>query len=179
MRLPIREFGPGRHFHVFNRGNSRHVIFRDNADRRFFLAKLDEVCERYGLTLLAYCLMDNHYHLALRQDGSAPLPRAMQALGSSYSQMYNRKYGALGPLFQSRYCAVAVRDEDQLAMLTRYIHRNPEPFKDFRKYRWSSYRQFASGGPGVASPGPVLDMFGGSKAYYAIYCEKAPLLKSG
>jgi REP element-mobilizing transposase RayT len=178
MRLTLNDFGPGRHYHVFNRGNSRQVVFRDAADRQFFLAKLDEVCERFSLTLLAYCLMDNHYHLAMRQDSWASIPKAMQALGTSYSQMYNRKYGALGPLFQSRFCAVSVADEGQMANLTRYIHRNPEPFKDFRKYRWSSYRQFVGDSTGIATPGPVLDTFAGSKTYYAMFCEKAPLLKS-
>jgi putative transposase len=171
MSTPRRNYESGQHFHVLNRGHQKNVIFRDSLDRQRFLAKLDEYCDRDEITLLAYCLMDNHFHLAVRQDSNRPVSKMIGSLIAGYVQMYNRKYGAVGRLFQGPYKAIPVLDEMHMAWVTRYIHRNPEPFTDFRKYRWSSYQQYVKDRSGIATPEPVLDTFGGSKARYAIFCE--------
>jgi REP element-mobilizing transposase RayT len=167
-----RRFEPGTHYHVYGRGNNRNIIFRDNVDRRHFMSKLEEYCERDEVQLLAYCLMDNHFHLALKVGPAGGLTRMMRSLLSGFATRYNRRYGTVGPLFQDSFRAKEVYDEGQMADLTRYIHLNPHPFFDYHSYRWSSYRQYAMGRPGPAEPGLVLDSFGGSKLSYAIFVEK-------
>jgi putative transposase len=157
---------------VFNRGNHKDVIFRDIADRKYFLSKLDEFCERDRISINVFCLMDNHFHLVLRQDGLTALPATMRSFLAGYVRMYNRRYGTVGSLFQGRFNAKHVYDEGYLAQVSRYIHLNPHPFADYRKYRWSSYREYAESVPGICDVGPVLDCFGGSKTSYGIYVEK-------
>jgi putative transposase len=160
------------HYHIYNRGYQRSVIFRDDQDRRQFLSKLDLFCQRDDVELLAYCLMDNHYHLAVWQRTERPLSRTMHSLLMGYTRYFNRKYGLSGSLFQSRFQAKPIFDDYAMARLTRYIHLNPHPYFDFRTYRWSSYRQYSSSKQGIAQPGPVIDSFFGSNASYAIFCEK-------
>jgi hypothetical protein len=135
------------------------------------MSKLDEYCERDEIVMLAYCLMDNHFHVALH-DRHGRVARTMRSLLGGYAKRYNHRYGTVGPLFQDRFRARVVADEGQMADLTRYIHLNPHPFTDYRKYRWSSYREYADGRSGYCDPGPVLDWFGGSRLGYAIFVEK-------
>ncbi len=168
-----RAFSEDQIYHVFSRGVHKDVIYKDNSDRVYFLSKLDEYCERDNITVLAYCLMDNHFHLALRQDGRLPLSKSLRSLLIGYARRYNAKYGTSGALFQGRFRAKLVHDEQYLIRLSAYIHLNPAPFADYRRYRWSSYRQYVSPKSGFCDPGPVLDLLGGSTTSYAIYVEKA------
>src|SRR5829696_6327633 len=52
-------------YHVLNRGNGRQTIFRKDADAAAFLDLLAEVKRRVPMRVLGYCLMGNHWHLAL------------------------------------------------------------------------------------------------------------------
>ena len=173
MTTPLRGFTPGRHWHVFSRGHHKDTIFRDNSDRRYFLSKLDQFCSRNQTSIIAYCLMDNHFHLAMRQDGETPISATIQSLLSSYVRAYNHKHGTVGALFQSRFQAKAVADDWQMARLTRYIHLNPAPFSNYRRYHWSSYKEYATGRFNLTDPSSVLDFFGGSNLSYTIFCDKA------
>ena len=63
MPRALRLEYPGAIYHVMSRGNQRQAIFRDDADRRRFLAALGEACGKTGWQIHAYCLMRNHFHL--------------------------------------------------------------------------------------------------------------------
>jgi putative transposase len=165
-----RSFYMGSSYHIFNRGNHRETVFRDADDRKFFLSKLDSLCERDRITVIAYCLMDNHFHLLLRQDGGWPLSQTMRSLMTSFAKRSNHKYGAVGHLFQGAYKVGHIRNTAHLAERSRYIHLNPSKIADIKTYRWSSYRQYLGLGPGIADLKPVLALFG-SKESYATFVE--------
>jgi putative transposase len=55
-RKPRVEYA-GAFYHVICRGNPRQVIFRSDADRQYYLERLEEYCQRYGFTIYAYVLM--------------------------------------------------------------------------------------------------------------------------
>jgi REP element-mobilizing transposase RayT len=57
-----REFA-GAIYHVMNQGDRRENIFRTEQDRRLFLGALEEVRQKTGWQIHAYCLMRNHFHL--------------------------------------------------------------------------------------------------------------------
>lgn len=77
------------------------------------------------ITLIAYCLMPNHFHLLLKQKGRDSIDKFMNSLATRYSMYFNRKYKRVGSLYQGVYKAVLVDTDEQLLHLTRYIHRNP------------------------------------------------------
>src|SRR5438132_14279152 len=56
---------PGAIYHLMNRGDRREPIFRDDEDRERFLATLGQGCFKTGWQVHAYCLMPNHFHLAV------------------------------------------------------------------------------------------------------------------
>ncbi|MEO8431229.1 MAG: transposase [Acidobacteriota bacterium] len=148
MARPLRLEFPGAVYHVTARGNERRLIFTDDEDRLDYLARLDHYRTKFGFRLLAYCLMSNHLHLAIRR-GPAPLSRVMAGLHSSYTQSFNRRHRRVGHLFQGRYKAFLVQEDRYLQALVRYIHLNPVRARMVERpcdYRWSSERFYRRGG---------------------------------
>lgn len=75
------------------------------------------------ITLLAYCLMPNHFHFLLKQKSAKSIDGFVQSLGTRYSMFINRKYKRVGSLYQDTYKAVAVVTEPQFVYLSKYIHK--------------------------------------------------------
>src|SRR5687768_13592496 len=147
MARPPRLQFPGAIYHVTARGNEQRAIFRDDLDRREYLDRLGHYRERFRFQLLAYCLMTNHVHLAVRS-GAVPLSRVMAGLQSSYTQWFNRRHERVGHLFQGRYKAFLVQEDRYLLALIRYVHLNPVAagvVDNASKYLWSSDRYFRAG----------------------------------
>ncbi|MDE2512164.1 MAG: transposase [Elusimicrobia bacterium] len=126
------------------RGVDGRTVFQDDEDRRFFLRTLKQVSEESSACLLAYCLMSNHFHLAIRIE-SVPLSLIMQRVLTSHSLTFNQKYDRTGHLFQARYKAVLCADTAQFTALIRYIHMNPVRAGITTKpalWPWSSYTDY-------------------------------------
>lgn len=147
LTRPLRVELPGALYHVIARGNERKPIFRDDLDREVYLERLAKCRARFGFRVLAYCLMNNHVHLALER-GSVALSRTMLALQSFYAQKFNFRHRRVGHLFQGRYKALLVQDEHYLFALLRYIHLNPVRARLVDRAeacRWSSDRFYREG----------------------------------
>ena len=139
-RKPRVEFAGG-FYHVICRGNQRQVIFRSDADRKYYLESLERYRQRYGFKVYAYVLMSNHVHMLL-ETGEVPLSRIMQGLQLRYTGYFNRRYGKVGHLFQGRYKAILCDRDAYLLELVRYLHLNPERMRSPMQaatYRWSSH----------------------------------------
>jgi putative transposase len=158
MASARREFHDGGYYHIYDRGNHRENIFRDRNDRRYFLSKLDMYCERDDISVIAYCLMNNHYHVLLRQNREVPVSHMIQSLKAGYVKVHNLKYGLEGRLFQSRYGMRKIIDNEDLLNVSRYIHRNPDVFDNYLIFRWSSIRQFIGTGDGICEPIALLEL---------------------
>ncbi|MDR2567333.1 MAG: transposase [Bifidobacteriaceae bacterium] len=111
-------------FHVMIRGVNRQVIFERDDDRCRFLGILAHVKGLTGCRIYAYCLMDNHVHLLLRE-GHEPLALVMKRLTVRYARWFNETYGRVGHLFQGRFRSYPVEDDPYLVTVLRYIWQNP------------------------------------------------------
>ena len=69
--------------------------------------------------------MPNHYHFLLRQDGNQPISLLMQRVFNSYTKAFNKRFNRSGTLFEGRYNAKHVANDQYLLHLCRYIHANP------------------------------------------------------
>jgi putative transposase len=114
---------PGVLHHVMVRGIERRDIFRTDADREDFVARLAALVEATGLTVYAWALLPNHAHLLLRT-GQRPLARVMRSLLTGYAGAFNRRHRRVGHLFQNRYKSIVVEAEPYLLELVRYLHLN-------------------------------------------------------
>lgn len=75
------------------------------------------------ISLLAYCLMPNHFHLFLKQTTANGIDRLMSSLCTRYTMYFNRAHNRVGALYQGVYKAVLMTDEAQYLHITRYIHK--------------------------------------------------------
>lgn len=75
------------------------------------------------ITLLAYCLMPNHFHLFIKQKTANAIDRFMQSLCTRYAIYFNKKYKRVGSLYQGVYKAVLITTEEQFLYLSKYIHK--------------------------------------------------------
>jgi len=130
-------------YHVLNRGNGQAAVFRKEDDYAAFLKLLRQARERVPMRLLAYCLMPNHFHLVLwpRKDGD--LSRWMQWLMTSHVRRFHRHYHSSGHVWQGRFKAFPIEEDDHLLTVMRYVERNPVraksiPVRKAQRWPWSS-----------------------------------------
>ena len=135
---------PGAIYHVILRGNARQDIFADDKDRYRFYEILQKSHERFRFRIHAFCLMTNHFHLAV-QVSEIPLSRIMQNVSLRYTQWFNWRHKKTGHVFQGRYKAVMVDADAYLLELVAYIHLNPVRVRMVdqpEKHPWSSHRAY-------------------------------------
>lgn len=100
---------------------------------------------RFEISIFAYVLMGNHYHLLLRTN-KANLSKSMQWLRTTYSRRFNLRHFRSGHLSQGRFKNILVQNDAYFTQLSCYIHRNPlrDGLVDrLADYHWSSYRAYA------------------------------------
>ena len=115
----------GCYYHVYNRGCNREPIFANDDNYVFLLRRAKAFLADHPLSVIAYCLMPNHYHFLLRPDEDAALSPFIQRLFNSYTQAFNKQQERSGTLFEGRARSILVDTEPYALHLCRYIHLNP------------------------------------------------------
>jgi REP element-mobilizing transposase RayT len=159
-----KELVPQGIYHAFNRGVEKRRIFVDGYDYQRFLGYIRQgFANEPGITLLAYSLMPNHFHLLIRQsDEPNAISRFMQGLGISYVRTFNNRHNRVGPLYQGKYKAVRVVGPEHLMSASRYIHLNPlNAGLGWWHYQYSSVDAYLPPFPAnpLVDPSPVLELF--------------------
>ena len=55
-------FVPGGFYHIYNRGANRNSLFYDESNYLYVLSLLKKYSQQLQISVIAYCLMPNHYH---------------------------------------------------------------------------------------------------------------------
>lgn len=188
----IKTYVENGFYHVYNRGVEKRTIFLDNQDYLVFLSFLKNYLSPLAETkphpvvtvtgsgpvrlrplknffnnvsLHTYCLMPNHFHFLISQVAADGMPHFMQALCTSYSMYFNKKYNRVGPLFQGVYKAIHVMEDSYLLHLSRYIHLNPLELTGsgpvgYKTYEFSSYSYYLGKKHAEwINPQPILAFF--------------------
>ena len=154
------------YYHIYNRGNNRENLFKEERNYRHFLRLYAKHIEPIADTF-AYCLLPNHFHLLVRikaaeeQDltgfqnlsdlDSTPKPRnpsrQFANLFNAYTKAINNAYSRTGALFERPFGRKPVDSDAYFAQLVIYIHQNPQRhglIDDFRDWPYSSYHTLFS-----------------------------------
>ena len=126
--------------HITQRGNRREDVFFTDDDRLIYLEWLRFYCEKYDVSVLAYCLMTNHVHLVLTPHSKDGLQQVLKPLHMRYSQHVNKTNGWKGHLWQGRFFSSPLDDAYTWSTI-RYVERNPVEAGMINRsedYRWSS-----------------------------------------
>src|SRR3954451_16284959 len=123
-RMPRNCLPPHGTFHVTNRGVEQRPIYLDDQDRRLFVALLERAARRFRWQLSAYVLMQNHFHLVVTSE-LVRLSRGMHHLSFRHAQHFNETHERAGHLFQSRFKARVIEDEEYHSAACAYVFENP------------------------------------------------------
>ena len=148
MSIRKIQFGEECYYHVFNRGVDKRSIFEDKNDIYYFFNRLTDLnidavnsrlttkrFKKQGeaiiepnhaklVSIIAYCLLPNHFHLVLKQESKDGISKFMQKLGTSYTMYFNTKYKRSGSLFQGKFKANLIGGDFGLPVLSVYINLN-------------------------------------------------------
>ncbi|MBP9669778.1 transposase [Candidatus Woesebacteria bacterium] len=192
--MPLRKVPlvTGSYYHLFNRGINRQPTFLIKSDYERFiqttsfyrptespikysqflknphdvradlLSKIDN--SPHQITIVAYCLMPNHFHLLLRQNEDGGISKFLGDVQNSYVKYFNVKHKRTGSLFDRQFKAVLVETENQLLHLTRYIHLNPYSSHmvdsdHITTYPYSSLPEYISGKFILSDPNQVMEIY--------------------
>ena len=140
MSTPLRDESPGYH-HVVARGNNKRQIFLDDRDHVVFLMMLERIAAKYGWRILAYCLMDNHYHLVVWV-GEQGLSDGMCDLNGGYARTFNAEHGRINHLFGRRFWSDRIKTDASMLNRIRYVVQNPRRAGEngpLEASAWTSY----------------------------------------
>lgn len=110
---------------MYNRGARRKSIFYEKENYIMVIRNFKKYCLEFNLTMIAYCLMPNHYHILARQNGEKRAGLLPQTSFLSYTNAFNRRYNESGTLFEGRFKTKQVDTQPYLLYLCKYIHFNP------------------------------------------------------
>jgi len=123
-----------------NRGYEGRPIFRSKSDKSVFLELLEKIQMLMKIRVLAYCVMDNHYHLVV-QNQSGKMSDFFKQLNGQYAVYYRKVHGGRGYVFQDRYKTMLIQDDVYLQVAIAYVLNNSVLAglsSTFSDYPWSS-----------------------------------------
>jgi putative transposase len=162
MSMRSVSFVNGEYYHIYNRGNSKQTIFRDDEDYSYFMNLLivmnslerksvrgaslqnvgtNDLVDKHKhdepvVSIGIYCLMPNHFHILLRQEKENGISLFLQKISTAYAMYFNKKYTRTGSLFEGKFKSKYAGEDVYLKYLFSYIHLNPLKLKhDDWKYR--------------------------------------------
>ena len=139
-------------YHVMLKGIDGRDIFLDEEDKLKFIQNTIKARKKGIFELYAYCLMDNHVHLLIKE--SEEIGTSIKRITVGYVQWHNNKYARTGHLFQNRFLSEPVETESYLLTVIKYIHQNPLKagiVTQLADYKWSSYLQYLNAYKGITS----------------------------
>lgn len=160
-------------YHVCARGTGKQLIFETDDDRWEFLELMSDCCREAGVTIVAWCLMDDHVDLVLL-DYEDEMSAAMQRLLLTYARRFNKRTGHAGRLFRERFERRSLDTDWQVMEAVRSVHAGPQEagIALIERYPWSSFAEYLRAYDndmtrGFSDPSCVLEPFGSTEGFIA------------
>ena len=126
-------------------------MFYSDADRRLYLNCLADYSRHYGVSVEAYCLMENHVHFVVVPHSAMSLPRMMQRLASEYARHVHSRRDTAGHLWRARYYSVVLDPQHYWTAMV-YVEQNPAR-AGVVQFPWQWHWSSAAAHVGMASAG--------------------------
>ena len=135
----------GNFFHIVTQGLNKQYIFNEEKYRKKYRTIMFDKLQRVNVTILAYCIMNNHSHILIYCENIDMISKYMQLLNTTYSNFFNREEKRVGYVFKDRFFSQEILDSRHLYSCLKYIHDNPIKASICKKayeYPYSSYNEF-------------------------------------
>jgi REP element-mobilizing transposase RayT/phage antirepressor YoqD-like protein len=145
MARTARKHLDGKYFHVMVQGIAKENIFPDDNSKGYYLRCLDKSADKKSISILGFCVMDNHTHLLLTAENISVIAQYMKIVNSEYARYYNNENDRVGYVFRDRFKSEVIQDVKYLIHCLVYIHNNPvkaHVVKRAEEYRYSSYTNY-------------------------------------
>lgn len=142
---PPHAFDAGRALFVTAATHQRAPHLRSEIRKDAFVALLEAECEHFELALIAWVVLDEHYHLVVTPSNPGNVSSWLNELHKVSSRTWNREDGIPGRQCWYQFWDKTLWTEGDLWSRINYIHRNPVKHgyaDDPGLWRWSSFRQF-------------------------------------
>jgi putative transposase len=188
-------FVPGEFYHCYNRGVDKRVTFETEEDFEYFLKILNffndrdtsvsirerqngNVIKNRYVSLVAYCLNKNHFHLLLKEENDGGISKYMQKVSTGYTMYFNQKYKRSGSLFQGKFKSKHVDNDLYMKHLGVYINVNNQVHGVVSKkeYRSSFMNFVAKRGDSLCDPYPLLALYDSDVDYTHCIGETLPVI---
>ncbi|WP_343696090.1 transposase [Flavobacterium sp.] len=166
------------YYHIYNRGINGTTIFENDSNKLYFLKQVAKYLEN-RISIFAYCLMNNHFHLVIRLNiEEKEVIQAFSNLFNSYAKAFNKQTNRTGSLFEKHFKRIKLNDENYLRRLIVYVHLNPKHHfdLDFTSFKFSSYQAFLSNRETKIERDEALSLFGDLENFVFCHNQKNKFL---
>lgn len=153
--------------HVMVQGINKEYIFSKNEYIETYLKLIHKYKQKFSVTIIAYCIMNNHAHLLVYVEDIEALGKFMHMVNLVYSQFYNRENKRCGVLFRNKYQSEPIYNTQYLINCIKYIHMNPvkaKIVKNCNEYPYSSYSDYINN-IGICKSKVMIGIFGSNYDY--------------
>lgn len=116
-----------RYYHYINRANARLKINFVEKDFALFMNVLSDAQEMFDTDIVAYVVMNNHFHIVIKTRYDKELSHFMKWLTVVHTQRCHKDNNTTGTehLYQGRFKSFLIKDQKHLETVIRYVERNP------------------------------------------------------
>lgn len=146
MARSLRTLPLNRPAHIVNRGNDRRTIFAHRDIYLEFIRLLAVGKRRYAVSVEAYCLMPNHFHVVLVPKEEDAISAYLHWVSGCFACYLRQTTGTRGTghVFQHRFWSSVVNDPFHYLAVVRYVEANPLRAKlveHAEDWEWGSLRE--------------------------------------
>ncbi len=148
---------------------NRKPFLQDEQDKQVLLEVMREVKGSKPFSMVAYAIMDNHFHWIIVPGPTHDFSQIMQAVKVRFTDRYKRNNGIESEtrIWQQRFWDHVIRDHEDMQRHIEYIHYNPVKHGRLKSpfdYQWSSFRTYVDRGyypkewASIEEPGDIYGM---------------------
>ena len=133
--------------HNMVQGINREYIFEQDTQKNKYISLIKKYSKKYNVSIIAYCIMDNHAHLITYSENIKNTSLFMKETNTEYAIYYNKLKKRVGYVFRNRFSSKPIYDQEYLFKCIKYIHMNPVKAGLCEKeedYNFSSYKDYFS-----------------------------------
>jgi len=122
--------------------------------------------------ILSFCLIPNHVHFLLKGLTEKGAIQFMSNFQNSYAKYFNLKYERRGHVFESKFNAKHIVDDNYLLRVSSYIHLNPKDLRAYKRkeqdYPWSTFQDYVKENRWgkLLCTNPINDHFSNPREHY-------------